>query len=162
MKDIMQIIDKAYELHQLFGQALIQDNELNTLLKRLNQNIMATKNQLILTGVVKECADCAVHGEGTCCSNRTGYKCDSILILLNLLLGNPPVIQTEHSHLCPFLSEQGCSLIARPVICVNFICQRLRKNIPHVSLVLLQNTAGEEIDTLFTIEEHIKNKIQYL
>ena len=93
MKGIMNLIDKAYKLYQSFGQALFRDKGLNTLLQKLNQNIMATKNHMVLTGVAKECADYAVNGEGTCFSTRTGYKCNSILMLLNLLLGNPPVIQ---------------------------------------------------------------------
>jgi hypothetical protein len=66
---------------------------------------------------------------------------------------------TRHPHLCPFLTEQGCSLRARPVICVNFICQRLSRNITHENLVRLQEVAGEEIAALFTAEEYVKKKI---
>ena len=158
MEGIENLIASAYNLCISYGDSLLQDSELHTLLQRLNKTIAATINEMESVGVVKECADCAAHGEGTCCGTRTGYKCDSILILLNLLLGISPVIQTRRTHLCPFLSEQGCSLRARPVICVNFICQRLRRNITHKSLVRLQEVAGEELDALFTVEEYVKKR----
>ena len=156
---IENLIASAYNLRISCGDSLLQDSEMQTLLHRLNKTIAATVNEMESVGVVKECADCAVHGEGTCCGTRTGYKCDSILILLNLLLSVSPVIQTRHPHLCAFLTEQGCSLRARPVICVNFICRRLRRNITHESIVRLQEVAGEELDALFTAEEHVKKKI---
>ncbi|MEW6419584.1 MAG: hypothetical protein AB1480_15970 [Nitrospirota bacterium] len=156
---IENLIASAYNLRISYGDLLLQDSKLHTLLQRLNKTISATINEMESVGVVKECADCAVHGEGTCCGIRTGYKCDRILILLNLLLDVSPVIQTRHPHLCPFLTEQGCSLRARPVICVNFICQRLRRNITHEGLVRLQEIAGEELDALFNAEEYVKKKI---
>ncbi len=159
---IENLITSSYNLRVSYGVSLLQDSEMHTLLQRLNKTIAATINKMELVGVVKECADCAVHGEGTCCGTRTVYKCNSILILLNLLLSVSPVTQTRHPHLCPFLTEQGCSLRARPVICVNFICQRLCRNITHENLVRLQEVAGEEIDALFAAEEHVKKKIASL
>lgn len=110
-------------------------------------------------GLVKECADCAVNGNGTCCGARTGNKCDSILLFINLLLGKSLPDRAQDSHLCYFLTKQGCALRARHVICVNYLCQRLRKTIEHEKLILLQETAGEELHALFILEEYIKKKI---
>jgi hypothetical protein len=129
------------------------------LLSRLDQNIEATQKEMEAIGMVKECADCAVNGDGTCCGVRYGYKYDRILLLINLLLGKSLVNNTQDPRLCYFLTEQGCALRARHVICVNFLCQRLRKNIPQEKLIHLQDIAGEELNTLFTLEEYIKKKI---
>jgi hypothetical protein len=115
---------------------------------------------MVTSGIVQECADCAVNGEGTCCGVHTGYKCDSVLILINLLLGVSVHIQTQEPHLCAFLTKHGCSLSARPVICVNFTCHRLNSNIPHEKLDRVQRIVGEELTTLFMIEEHIKERIK--
>lgn len=138
--DISQQIVLAYQLYQEFGQALLQDEKLQALLLRLDQNIEAAHKEMLAIGVVKECADCAVNGDGTCCGRRTGYKCDSILLLINLLLGKSLPIKPQDSKLCYFLTEEGCLLRARHVICVNYLCQRLRKNIPHDRLICLQVT----------------------
>lgn len=138
---------------------LLLDEEIKTLLIRLDQNIGDTQKEMIVTGVVQECADCAVRGEGTCCGIRTGYKNDNILLLINLLLGKSLTSKAHYPDRCFFLTERGCSLRARHVICVNFVCRRIRINVQHEKLVHLQETAGKELNTLFMLEEYIKKKI---
>ena len=140
---------------------MLQDEKLQALLLRLGQQIEAAHKEMLAIGVVKECADCAVNGDETCCGKRTGYKCDSILLLINLLLGKSLPIKTQDRHFCYFLTKEGCLLSARHVICVNYLCQRLRKNIPHERLIRLQVIAGEELNTLFVVEEYIKKKIEF-
>lgn len=137
----------------------MQDREVCTLLAGLDLHIAATQSAMVRSGIVKECADCAVNGEGTCCSVRTGHKCGNVLLLVNLLLGKTLPLEPADIHLCHFLTKQGCALRARHVICVNFVCQRLREVLPHNSLCDVQDIAGGEIDTLFVLEECIKKKI---
>jgi hypothetical protein len=138
---------------------LTQDKEVCTLLTLLDLHIEATQIAMVEAGIVKECRDCAVNGEGTCCGVRTGYKYDSVLLLINLLMGGIPPPAPADTHLCHFLTKHGCALRARHVICVNFVCQRLRDVVPHDVLCNIQDRAGREIDALFLLEEHIKKKI---
>jgi hypothetical protein len=152
-------IGRALYLQKLCGRSLMQDREICALLDGLDLHIEATQSAMVRAGIVKECAACAVNGEGTCCGVRTGYKYSNVLLLINLLLGrNIPTSPTD-INLCHFLTKQGCALRARHVICVNFVCQRLRDVIPHNSLCNVQDIAGGEIDTLFSLEECIKKKI---
>jgi hypothetical protein len=137
----------------------MQDCEVYTLLGELDLHIEATQSAMVKAGIVKECADCAVNGEGTCCGVRTGYKYGSVLLLINLLLGGTLPSAPTDIHVCHFLTKQGCALRARHVICVNFVCQRLRDVIPHNLLCNVQAIASGEIDTLFCLEECIKKKI---
>ena len=137
----------------------MQDSEICALLGGLDLQIEATQGVMIRAGIVKECTDCAVNGEGTCCGVRTGYKYGSVLLLINLLLGRTLSSAPVDIHLCHFLTKQGCALRARHVICVNFVCQRLRDFLPHSSLCNVQDIAGGEIDILFVLEECIKKKI---
>jgi len=159
-EDVSQQIVLASHLHEEFGHALLQDEGCRKLLHQLNRNIDATKSEMVATGVVKECADCAMNGDGTCCGKQTGYKYDSILLLINLLLRMSLSPKSQDPYLCYFLTREGCSLRARHVICVNYLCKRLRAAIPHDRLVRLQGIAGEEIDLLFILEEYIKKKIR--
>ncbi|MBE0427027.1 MAG: hypothetical protein IBX72_10345 [Nitrospirae bacterium] len=149
----------AQHLQNIIGQSLLQNEDFRNLLIELDRKIEATQKEMSKTGIVKECYDCAINGEGTCCGERIGHKCDSILLFINLLLGKTLPQQAEKPHLCFFLTKHGCILRARPVICVNYICKRLSSNIPHAKLVQLQEIAGEELYTLFIIEEYIKKKI---
>jgi hypothetical protein len=80
--------------------------------------------------------------------------------LINLLLEESLPAEPQNPNLCYFLTKEGCILRARHVICVNFLCQRLRENIQHDRLVRLQEIAGEEIHSLFILEECIKKKIR--
>ncbi len=137
----------------------MQDSQVCALLKGLDMDIEATQSAMVRAGIVNECSDCAMSGQGTCCGVRTGYKCDSILLLINLLLGrNLPSVPAD-AHLCHFLTKQGCALRARHVICINFVCQRLRDVIPHNLLCNVQEIAGRDIDALFVLEECIRKKI---
>jgi hypothetical protein len=158
--DVGHQVALAYNLQKVYGQALLQDEKVLKLLHQLDQSIEDTQKGMINTGMVEECADCAVNGEGTCCGKHTGYKYNSVLLLINLLLGKSLPVKSQDPHLCYFLTKEGCFLRSRHVICVNFLCQRLRKNIQHDKLVLLQEIAGEELNTLFIIEEYIKKKIK--
>ena len=81
------------------------------------------------------------------------------MLLINLLLDNPLPERQYRSDLCYFLTGSGCSLRAKPVICVNFVCSRIRENIPFQTLIHLQKTIGDELETLFSVEEYIKRKI---
>jgi len=157
--DVAREVRLAYHLHKIFGQSLLQDGKVRTLMVQLDQHIDATQKEIVAFGVIKECADCAVNGEGTCCGKRTGYKYDSVILLVNLLLGKTIPLKSQDPHACYFLTQGGCILRARHVICVNFLCPRLHKNIQHEMLVQLQDVAGEELDTLFLVEEYIKKKI---
>jgi hypothetical protein len=159
-RSISDIVASAYKLHASFEHVLRNDSTLTNLLQKLDRNIEISKNEMVTSGIVQECADCAVNGEGTCCGVHTGYKCDRVLILINLLLGVSVHIQTQEPHLCAFLTKHGCSLSARPVICVNLTCHRLSRNIPHEKLARAQRIVGEELTTLFMIEEHIKKRIK--
>ena len=156
---VVREVHLAYHIHKIFGHALLQDEKVRTLLVQLDKNIEATQKEMVAVGVIRECADCAVNGEGTCCGKRTGYKYDSVILLVNLLLGKTIPLQSQDPHACYFLTREGCILRARHVICVNFLCPRLHKNIQHEMLVQLQQVAGEELDTLFLVEEYIKKEI---
>jgi hypothetical protein len=156
---VVREVRLAYYLYEIFGHALLQDETVQTLLVQLDQNIEATQKEMVAVGVIKECADCAVNGEGTCCGKRTGFKYDSVILLVNLLLGKTIPLHSQDPQACYFLTREGCILRARHVICVNFLCPRLHKNIQHGMLVQLQEVAGEELDTLFLVEEYIKKKI---
>ena len=159
MDKVAHEIISANRLYNAFGHSLLQDEKIRTLLAQLDQQIEETQKALVASGIARECADCAVNGEGTCCGKRTGYKYDSVLLLVNLLLGREIPMQQQDPDSCYFLTREGCILRARHVICVNFICPRLSRNIQPQILIEVQNTAGKELDTLFLLEEYIKKKI---
>jgi hypothetical protein len=157
-KDIAHNIKLAYDLFEALDTQFQNDEKFRALLQKLDESIDTTHHYKDMYGISDECADCSLHGNDTCCGKRTGFQCDPIILFLNIKLGYSLKVQDTSPHLCSFLSVNGCTLRVRPILCVNFLCKRLRDNIPHQNLVQLQTVAGEELDTLFLIENTIKRK----
>ena len=61
---------------------------------------------------------------------------------------------------CYLLGENGCLLRAREVICVNYLCGRIYRNIEKEKLIHLQKTAGNELNSLFLLEQSIKKRLR--
>jgi hypothetical protein len=159
-RSILEAIDEAVRLGKALSHPLSQDERFKDLLESLHQRIKMTREEMVLAGMTKECADCAVTGEGPCCGTRTQYKYDRIILFINVLLGISLLREAALPGTCHFLTERGCMLAARHVICVNFICRRLHDRIEHRSLVRVQEAAGKELDMLFAVEEYLKKKIK--
>jgi len=152
-------ICEAVRLQAAFGLGLMQDSRVHTLLNKLDHDIEATQTAMVEAGIAEECADCAVNSQGTCCGVRTGHKCSITIMLINLLLGRTLPSEPADAEHCHFLTKSGCALRARHVICVNFVCQRLKEAIAHRQLCHVQEIAGREMDALFVLEELIREKI---
>ena len=149
----------AYQLQTNFGHDLLQDKETRGQLLQLDQNIEATWNEMVSNGVVRECSDCAVK-EGSCCGAGMENSYDEVLLLINLLIGRTLPSQAYDTTSCYLLGENGCLLRAREVICVNYLCQRISRSIQKEKLIHLQKIAGEELNTLFMLEEDIKKGLK--
>ncbi|MGQ9570665.1 MAG: hypothetical protein ACUVUQ_07450 [Thermodesulfovibrionales bacterium] len=149
----------AYHLQANFGQELLQDKEIQGKLLQLNQNIEATWKEMASVGVVRECMDCAIK-EGSCCGTGMENSYDEVLLLINLLLGRTLPTRAYDTNSCYFLGESGCLLRAREVICVNYLCGRIYRNIHKEKLIHLQRISGEELTTLFMLEQNIKKRLK--
>jgi hypothetical protein len=147
----------AYHLQANFGQALLQDKEIRSQLLQFDENIEATWKEIVSIGILRECSDCAVK-EGSCCGKGMENNYDEVLLLINLLLGKTLPSQAYDNNSCYFLGENGCLLRAREVICVNYLCSRIYRNIKKEKLIYLQRIAGQELQTLFMLKEDIKKR----
>lgn len=152
-------IELAYQLQANFGQELLQDKEIRGQLLHLDQNIESTWKEMASVGVVRECRDCAVK-EGSCCGTGMENSYDEVLLLINLLLGRTLPRQAYDTTSCYFLGENGCLLRAREVICVNYLCGRIYRSIQKEKLIQLQRIAGNELKSLFLLEEYIKKRLR--
>lgn len=154
------VIIHSENLFKSYHHLLLKDPYLNEQLKLLRDSIEQSRNTMRESGMSAECFKCSVNDEATCCGNEYSLYCNAILLLINRLLGVEIKQQTYSKTLCAYITPTGCSLLARPVICLNFLCNRLRANIPHHRIVITQNIVGKELDNLFRIEEYIKKLIK--
>ena len=157
---IYKKIEQAHNLGETCGSSLMKDPHIHALLRKLRDCIENTNQSMVTLGVVAECKNCEEREGGSCCGSGIENKYDAVLLLINVLLGSSLENEESSRNSCYFLGKKGCTLTARHVLCVNYICEKLQKKLRREDLIELQTCAGEELDTLFFIHEAIKKKIK--
>ena len=157
---IQEKIEQAHNLLETCGSSLIEDPSIHALLVKLRDSIENTYQSMLSLGVVAECKNCEEKEGGSCCGAGIENKYDAVLLLINLLLGGSLQNHEPDGNSCYFLGKNGCKLIARHVLCVNYICEKLQKKLTRKKLIALQTSAGEELETLFFLHEAIKKRLR--
>lgn len=132
------------------------DRKTRELLDQLKKAITASRREMKDVGLVEECRKCEEKEGGACCGAGIENRYSGILLLINLLLETDLPQQPYETNSCYFLSDRGCSLAARQVICVNYICNKVSNKISPQKLASLRDKEGEELDLLFLLNERIK------
>ncbi len=158
---IRKNIESARKLYQTFGSRLAPDQDIASRLERLKKSTQNTQEKFSSTGISAECRKCGEKGQD-CCRAGTENNCDDILLLINLLLGGALCHKPIAPTACGFLDRQGCTLIVRHVICLNYLCQTIQQKIDHKRLIAVQQAIGRELDLQFVLSEKIKEKIKEL
>ena len=104
----------------------------------------------------RQCLSCEVDDGGSCCGAGLEDKYDGVLLLLNLLLGVRLPRKRFESRSCYFLGEKGCLLLARHVICVNYLCRRITERVDPQRIASLRTKEGAELELLFHLYEGIR------
>lgn len=157
---IHEKIEQAQDLFETSGDSLRRIPSIGTLLNKLKECIDNTKDSMWRLGVVAQCKHCEEQEGGSCCGTGIENKYEVELLLVNLLLGTSLRDQQLSQNSCYFLGEKGCKLMARHVLCVNYICEKLQNKLTREELIELQTCAGEELDTLFCLHEAIKKELK--
>ncbi len=142
-------------IYERIKDLIKQDDEITGLMRELDTSIEEAEKVRKSTGLAKECEDCAKGGGGCCGKGMEGYYGIEI-ILINLLMGVKLDQPEYREDSCYFLGEDGCILMAREVICVNFLCERIYSGIPLRNIILFQEVSGIALQKLFYLEERIK------
>ncbi len=146
----------AHLLHDSFGEEMKRDQVIRRLLHEYHETINASWQAMREHGVADECTRCALQDGGSCCGQGIENKFDVITLLVNLLSGVSLPVKPWDPTGCWFLGEKGCLLLARHVICINFICKRLYAAVPSRNIQLVQKAMQAETDAGFILEEYLK------
>ena len=153
---ICKKIEWACGVMDAFGPAILADAVIDGLLKGYQGAIKNTLAEMSVAGVAGQCADCAVNDNGSCCGNGIENRFDPSLLLVNLLMGCKLPMSRLDPHGCLFLGGNGCLIAARHLICINYICKRLKEKIDPKALRHLEKKIGDEADAGFALEEALK------
>lgn len=146
-------IKKAKEIVKIVDINIIEDD-----LKELEGAIERTWKYMRKIGVTDICKRCAEE-TGSCCREWVEDEVDEIILAMNMLMGVEIPERRFKDDRCYFLSEKGCVLKVRPTLCVNYLCEEIKKRIGHEGEKRLQEIAGRELELGFTIRDRILNMI---
>lgn len=138
------------------GPAILTDSVIGGLLEGYREAIKNTLAEMSLAGVTGQCADCAVNDNGSCCGKGIENRFDTALLFINLLMGCKLPTSRFDPQGCLFLGEKGCLIAARHLICINYICKRLKDRVGSEALRRLEEKIGNEADAGFALEEAVK------
>ena len=128
-RSIKEKIAWAETCYQEKGGMLLRDERTVTLLSRLKEAVCASRTEMAGTGIAGECRRCEEREGGSCCGAGLENKYDDTLLLMNLLLGIQLPKRRSDPSSCLFLGPEGCLLIARQVICVNYLCKKIEDRV---------------------------------
>ena len=134
----------------------LADEKISDFLSQFISAAKASRQEMGNTGVVALCRECDQEEGGSCCGRGLENKYDAWLLLINRLLGVDLPRERQQAEGCFFLGEKGCLLVARHVICVNYMCRKINNNIQPSALNDLREMEGVEINCLFMLNEQVK------
>jgi len=152
-------IEWAENCRREMGAKLLRDRHVSELLGKLQRALGSSREAMAAAGVTRACADCEKLEGGSCCGIGLENRYSGILLLINLLMGVEMPSKRRQASCCFFLGAEGCLLLARDVICVNYLCARLTRGIPPKKIIALQEKEGEALTLLFSLNEHIRKRL---
>lgn len=132
----------AGELHGRHASTLIASPVIREGLGRLRQHAQTLNGHMQSMDLGQLCSHCAVRPGGGCCSAYMADNIDSILLLINLLLGVRVRCRESGEENCCFLGEQGCLFLVKPIFCLNYNCRNILDSADAESLAGLYRLAA--------------------
>jgi hypothetical protein len=153
-------IDWANDCFDRERSRLLEDQRLGDLLEALKNAVDRSRDEMVRTGIVDCCRECEEREGGSCCGAGLEKHYSGALLLINRLLGVTLPHQRAEPSSCFFLSSTGCRLVARHVLCINYVCNKITSKISPYQLASLREAEGEEILFLFQVNERLKRLIK--
>lgn len=139
------------------GESIRTRPSIAALLQRFRDCSDLARAMMRRLGIAEACARCdRIEPHGSCCSIGLEEKIDAMILVVNLLIGVELPKAGTRPDSCFFLGPQGCTLFARHMLCVDYLCPDLEKSLPPARLHAMQIAAGNEIEALFRLGEEIK------
>jgi hypothetical protein len=153
---IQDKIKLAQDIYTSWGDALRRQSHINKLLADLERCLRVSRASMLELRIIEICKRCDEEEGGSCCGTGMENKIDVFLLLVNLLLGGSLPEHHLRTGNCYLLSDSGCILKVRLVLCVDFLCDKILTALNSEELLSLQKISGEELVTGFRLYDAIK------
>jgi hypothetical protein len=146
--------------YERFGEALLRDQEIAGLLGKVREAAAASRKEMARSGIMEICRQCDREEGGSCCGAGIENRYDAWLLLINRLLGVHLPKERCRPDACYLSGENGCLLVARHIICINYLCKRVTDQIDPHGIAALREKEGAEVMALFILHERIKTVLK--
>jgi hypothetical protein len=149
-------IRAARHLYDLWSDQLKRELNIHQLIGKLKSCLENSRAAMLELGIVETCKHCDEEEGGSCCGTGLENKFDTFLLLMNLLLGVSLPERHHRPDSCYLLTDKGCRLKVRLVLCVDFLCPKILNTMSKVDLIRLQQVSGDELTTAFMLYDAVK------
>lgn len=132
----------ARSLYAAHGEKLALLPEILAQLTLLRHKESALLKQMQTMEMGQTCSLCVSRVGGGCCSRYMAGENDVLQLLMNLLAEVPVALQRDDDSGCCFLGSRGCTLLLKPLFCLNYNCSHIKDKADSRSLLLLEQHAG--------------------
>jgi len=150
----------ARSRYERYGEALLRDREIAGLLDEVREAAAASRKKMAQSGIIEICRQCDREEGGSCCGAGLENRYDAWLLLINRLLGVHLPEERRRPDACYLSGENGCLLVARHIICINYLCKRVTDQIDPHRIAALREKEGAEVTALFILHERIKTVLK--
>jgi len=156
---IEQKISWARDVFHRLRQDLLGDPVLAEKISMMKGAVLQSRCEMARLGIGNYCRACEEQEGGSCCGAGIENHYSATLLLLNLLLNAELPHTREDPQGCFFLSGGGCRLLARHVLCINYLCRRITSRISAQELGALREKEGVEVGLLLAAHERIRTRL---
>jgi len=151
--DVGRKIAVGHELYEAVG-ALLEPNgpEMQSLAKILvlAENLRQVMGRMRIFDL---CRVCGGQPRGGCCSAEMANETDAVLLLMNLLAGQRVAAQRADGFECCLLGAAGCSLLFKPMFCLNYNCVKIKAGADSAEMQQLERAAGKLLQEQYILEQ---------
>lgn len=149
-------IKMARHMYDSWSEQLKREPHIYELIEKLEGCLENSREAMLELGIVETCTHCDEEEGGSCCGAGLENKFDTFLLLINLLLGVSLPEGHRRPDSCYLLTDKGCTLKVRLVLCVDYLCPKILSALSHDKVIRLQNISGDELLTGFKLYDAIK------
>ena len=149
-------IKMARHMYDSWSEQLKREPHIHQLIEKLEGCLENSREAMLELGIVETCKHCDEEEGGSCCGAGLENKFDTFLLLMNLLLGVSLPEGHRRPDSCYLLTDKGCMLKVRLVLCVDFLCPKIMSALSHDKVIRLQNISGDELLTGFKLYDALK------
>ena len=155
---VSRLIRKSREYFELIGAEL--SGYVRDLFEDAQKAVKLSRERYHELGVDDICRRCDREDGGSCCGRGIENYFDTALVIANLLAGVSLPEERHDPRSCYFLGKNGCTLVFKHTICVNYLCHKIHETLSPSEIIELQDASGLEIELTFLLHERILNYLR--